>query len=134
MTNGAGCVESTVSCSGYKGTQIICNGFTGNNVPCTNTSTAAATDACSDRTCALNTISKSDAECKSWLSTCVWKGTTGCTNPQPCASFTGTIDSCPTFTANDGPCYGTGTVATPAACAANNSLCTAAPSTFNTDA
>ena len=81
LTNGAGCVESTVACSGYKGTQTTCNAFVGNSVPCTNTSTSVATDACINKTCALNTTAKNDADCKAWISTCVWGGSSGCVDP-----------------------------------------------------
>ena len=84
ITTGAGCVETTAACSAYKGTQTICNGFIGNSIPCTNPSTAAATDACIDKTCVMNTTAKSDAECAAWypptagVANCVWKGNSGC--------------------------------------------------------
>ena len=87
----------------------------------------------------MNTTAKSDDECKTWypptsgVANCVWGGSSGCVPPQLCAEFTGTVDSCPIFKAKNGPCHGTGTVAEPSPCIANNSDCKAAPTNYNTD-
>ena len=88
LTNGSGCVEPTVTCSGYKGTKTTCNNFIGNYLPCTNFSGALSTDNCVDRTCIMNTTARSDTDCTLWYPpntdgspNCVWNGSLGCVPP-----------------------------------------------------
>ena len=63
----------------------------------------------------------------------MWGGSLGCVYLQPCESFKGTVDSCQTFIATNGPCLGTDNVDSPSSCISNKILCTAAPITYNTD-
>ena len=113
--------------------------MTGSDGPCNNVLAAVTATACVLKTCLANTTATSDSACAAWypptglVKNCIWNGSTGCIVATTlCAGFTGTIDSCATFSASDSPCSGTG--ATAAACVTNSLACSKAPSSFSTHA
>ena len=86
----------------------------------------------------MNTTALNDAACETWLPSvnnvknCVWNGTTGCiAATSNCSAFSGTIDSCATVTAADGPCSGTSSTAS--SCVSNSTICNKAPISYTTD-
>lgn len=106
-TNGAGCVDNTVTCGSYTGTDVTCAAFTRG---CTGSGSTAA--ACIEKTCSGNTTATSDSACNTYKYGCVTlsPGIPGCTDPtSACSAYTGTsTDTCSKFKGNrTTPCWWT---------------------------
>ncbi|KAM3134358.1 hypothetical protein pb186bvf_013471 [Paramecium bursaria] len=135
VSNGKSCIESTIPCSQYKGTQQQCHLYIGNGKQCSNYPIATIDQPCIDKYCELNQSASSDSDCEKWLPStnniknCIWNGVNSCVvATTTCSKFIGDINQCSKYLAFDGPCSGSETSS-----ACFQQICNKAPETYNTD-
>ncbi|CAD8072604.1 unnamed protein product [Paramecium sonneborni] len=101
-TTGKGCVDSTVTCSEYKGTISSCLGFVGNGIKCKGQDSFGF---CEQKQCQDDMNSTTDVECDAFMKGCVTRGQ-GCINKdESCNNYVGNQSICSKFIGDGKKCW-----------------------------